>query len=234
LRYAVDGGELQNTPYRVLPLSVGPTLCYDYSSREDPRFRILARQYTAEAMMQHGLLVRLAGPDGTAVLDGQPMFTIADREKALLCRDQKSSYVWVRKAPAWFKAHLDNLVYYTTTCLEDRMRIGVDQGWNKLKDMRFALPGLYSAPGGKPTWKRIMALDEGGKESDAEPGAAVKVAAAELGLPGLPYSLAFEFHPPLPVDFDGAAMTFTFDGFSDGWWSFGFCPTGKLAEWREE
>jgi len=234
LRYAVDGGELLNTPYRVLSLSVGPTLSYDYSSREDPRFRILTRKYTAEAMMGHGMLVELAGPDGTAVLDGHPMFTIADRGKELLHRDQKSSYVWVRKAPAWFKAHLNNLVYYTTTCLEDRMRVGVDKGWNKLKDMRFTLPGLYTAPGGKPAWKRIITVDEAGKESDAAPGAAVMVAAAELELPGLPYSLAFEFHPPLAVDFDGAAMSFTFDGFSDDWWSFGFCPTGRLAEWREE
>lgn len=234
LRYAVDGGESQPTPYRVLSVSVGPTLSFDYGSREDPRFRILARQYTAEAMMQHGLLVKLAGPDGTAVLDGQPMFTIADREKVLLRRDQNSSYVWTRKAPAWFKAHLENLVYYTTTCLDDRMRIGVDQEWNKLKDMRFALPGLYTAPGGKPTWKRIITVDEAGKESDAEPGSAVKVAAAELELPGLPYSLAFEFHPPLTVDFDGLAMSFTFDGFSDNGWSFGFCPVGRLAEWREK
>jgi hypothetical protein len=62
----------------------------------------------------------------------------------------------------------------------------------------------------------------------------VKVAAAELELPGLPYSLAFEFHPPLTVDFDGLAMSFTFDGFSDNGWSFGFCPVGRLAEWREK
>ncbi|MEI6148519.1 MAG: hypothetical protein WCS01_05440 [bacterium] len=231
-RYAVDGGDPQTTPYRVLPVSIGPTLCPDYSLREDPRFRILAGHYTAEVMMQHGLLVKLTGPDGTAVLDGQPLFTIADQGKALLHRDQKSSYVWVRTAPAWFKAHLDNLVYYTTTCLTNRMRVGVDREWNKLKDMRFALPGLYTAPGGKPTWKRIIAVDEAGQEFDAEPGAAVKVAAAELELPGLPYSLAFEFHPPVAVDFDGPAMSFTFDGFSDNGWSFGFCRVGQLAEWR--
>jgi len=233
LRYAEDGGEPRTTLYQALPVSVGPTLCFDYTSRDDPRFRILARQYTAEAMMQHGLLVKLAGPDGTAVLDGPPMFTIADRDNVLLRRDQKSSYVWVRRSPAWLKAHLDNLVYYTTSCLEDRIRVGVDRGWNKLKDMRFALPGLYTAPGGKPAWKRIVAVDESGKESDAEPGAAVKVAAAELELPGLPYSLAFEFHPPLAVDFDGPAMSFTFDGFSGNGWSFGFCPAGGLDAWRE-
>ena len=233
LRYEEDGGAPRATLYRPVSISVGPTLCFDYSSREDPRFGILARQYTAEAMMQHGLLVKLAGPDGTAVLDGPPMFTIADGDKVLLRRDQKSSYVWTRKAPAWFKAHLDNIVYYTVSCLEDRMRVGVDRGWNKLKDMRFALPGLYTAPGGKPAWRRIVAADDGGREFDAEPGAAVKVAAAELELPGLPYGLAFEFHPPLAVDFDGPAMSFTFDGFSDNGWSFGFCPAGQLDEWRE-
>jgi len=232
LRYAEDGGERRTAPYRALSVSVGPTLCFDYSSREDPRFLILAREYTAEAMMRHGLLVKLLGPDGTAVLDGQPMFTIADKGKELLRRDQESAYVWTRKAPAWFKAHLENLVYCTTDCLEDRMRVGVDRGWNRLKEMRFALPGQYTAPGGKPAWKRIIAVDEAGKESHAEPGRGVKVAAAELELPGLPYSLAFEFHPPLAVYFDGSAMPFTFDGFSDNGWSFGFCPAGKLSEWR--
>jgi hypothetical protein len=27
-------------------------------------------------------------------------------------------------------------------------------------------------------------------------------------------------------------MKFVFDGFSSDWWSVGFCPAGKLAEWR--
>ncbi len=31
-----------------------------------------------------------------------------------------------------------------------------------------------------------------------------------------------------------AAMTFTFDGFSDDWWTFGFCTAGELGEWREK
>jgi hypothetical protein len=232
LRYAVAGGEQRTAPYEAMTISVGPALCFDYTSRDDPRFRIYARQYTAEAMMQHGLLVKLVGPDGTAVVDGQPVFTIADRDKVLLRRDQKSSYVWTRQAPAWLKAHLDNLVYYTIDCLDDRMRVGVDRGWNKLKDMRFALPGLYAAPGGKPTWKRIIAVDKAGNERDAAPGAAVEVAAAELELPGLPYSLAFEFQPPLAVQFNGAEMSFTFDGFSGNWWSFGFCSSGTLDKWR--
>lgn len=233
LRYAEEGRAPQTTPYRALSVSVGPTLVNDYSSREDPRFRFLARQYTAEAMMQHGLLVKLAGPDGTAVLDGQPLFTIADKNKQLLRRDQQASFVWPRQAPAWLKAHLDNLVYYTITGLDDRLRVGVDREWNKLKEMRFALPGLYTAPGGQPRWKRIVAVDEAGRESDAEPGAAVRVAAAELELPGLPYSLAFEFHPPVAVDFEGPALSFIFDGLSDNWWSFGFCSVGRLAEWRD-
>lgn len=233
LRYTPAGGEPQATPYRPLPLTVGPTLSFDYSSRSDPRFRIQASQYTAEAMMQQGMLVKLAGPDGTAVLDGQPLFTIADKGRVLLRADQKSSYVWARTAPAWFKAHLENLVYYTIDGFEDRMRVGVDRGWNKLKDMQFVLPGLYTAPGGKPAWKRIVAVGADGREFDAEPGRGVKVAAAELELPGLPYSLAFEFLPPLAVEFDGPAMRFTFNGFSEDGWTFGVCPAGKLAEWRQ-
>jgi len=106
--------------------------------------------------------------------------------------------------------------------------------WTLVEDIRFELPGLYQAPAGKPKWKRIISVGAAGKEADAQTGESVRVAAAEMELPGRPYSLAFEFHPPLVVDFDGAAMTFTFDGFSDDWWTFGFCPPGELAEWREE
>jgi hypothetical protein len=232
-RYRVSGGEPQVTPYGPLPLHVGPVLDFDYSSRSDPRYRVRTSRYTAEAMMQHGLLVKLAGPDGAVVLDNQPLFTIADQGKLLLRPDQKSAYVWARPAPAWMRAHLENLVYYTLDGLEDRMRVGVDREWNRVKEMQFALPGRYAAPGGNPAWKRIVTVDANGQESDAAPARGLRTAAAELELPGLPYSLAFEFQPPLVVDFDGPAMQFTFNGYSDDGWTFGFCPTGKLAAWRQ-
>ena len=232
LRYtAAPSGAARTTLHHAMQIALGATLVFDYSSMADPQFRILGPRYTAEAMMHHGMLVKLLGPDGTAVLDGQPMFTIADKGKVLLHRGQGSAFTWPHKAPASFKAHLDNLVYYEVHGQSDRMRVCVDQGWNKLKNMQFALPGLYAAPGGKPAWKRIVAVGEDGKESEVAPGPGVKVAAAELTLPGRSYSLAFEFNPPLVVDFDGPAMKFTFDGFSKDWWSFGFCPPGKLAEW---
>jgi hypothetical protein len=34
------------------------------------------------------------------------------------------------------------------------------------------------------------------------------------------------------VQFNGAEMSFTFDGFSGNWWSFGFCSSGTLDKWR--
>ena len=233
LRYAAGPNEpVQTTLHEALPSVVGPTLVFDYSSMDERRFRIFAPQYTAESLMRQGLLLKLTGPDGTVVLDDQPMFTFFEKDKELLHRRQGYGFTWPAKSPASITAHVEDRVRYRTDFLNDRVRVGVDPTWNLVKEVRFALPGAYAAPKGKPVWKRIIAADPAGRESDVQPGPTLRVAAAELELPGLPYSLAFEFNPPLAVDFDGTAMKFTFDGFSRDWWSFGFCPAGKLAEWR--
>lgn len=233
LRYtAGDDSRVQTTLHEALPITVGSTLIFDYRSAAEPRFRILAPRYTAESIMRQGLLVKLTGPDGTVVLDDQPMFTFSDGDKKLLYPGQQYGFTWPQEAPASITAHVEDRVRYRTAFLNDRVRVGSDPTWTLVKQIRFSLPGAYTAPKGKPAWERIVSIGPGGAEIDTQPGRAVKVAAAELRLPGLPYNLAFEFNPPLTVDFDGPAMQFTFDGFSRDWWSFGFCPAGKLAEWR--
>lgn len=233
LRYTSgDDRQARTTLYEALPVTVGSTLVFDYGSAAEPRFRILAPGYTAESIMRQGLLVKLAGPDGTVVLDDQPLFTFSNKDKRLLYRGQQYGFTWPQEAPASITAHVEDRVRYRTAFLNDRVRVSSDRTWTLVEDVRFSLPGAYTAPKGKPAWKRIVAIGPGGEEIDARPGRTVKVAAAELALPGLPYNLAFEFNPPLTVDFDGPAMQFTFDGFSNDWWSFGFCPPGELAEWR--
>jgi hypothetical protein len=233
LRYTTaDDGQAQTSLHEALPVTIGSTLVFDYSSAPEPRFRIYAPRYTAESIMRQGLLVKLAGPDGTVVLDDQPMFTFSDGEKNLLFPGQSYGFTWPQEAPASITAHVEDRVRYRTAFLNDRVRVSSDATWTLVEQIRFSLPGAYAAPKGKPAWERIIAIGPGGKAVDARPGRAVQVAAAELGLPGLPYNLAFEFNPPLAVDFDGLAMQFTFDGFSKDSWSFGFCPPGELAEWR--
>ncbi|MDP6631487.1 MAG: hypothetical protein QGH42_03930 [Kiritimatiellia bacterium] len=233
LRYGVGRrGPKRRTLYEALPVVVGSALLFDYGPDDSRHFRALAPGYTAESLMWNGLLVKLAGPDDAVVLDDQPMFTFSGKGKELLFRDQRAAHTWPYRVPAAIKAHADNRVQFRTDFDVDRVRVSSVKKWTLVEDVRFELPGLYRAPDGKPKWNRIISIDVAGKETDVQPGAGAKVAAAELGLPGRPYSLAFEFHPPLVVDFDGAAMTFTFDGFSDDWWSFGFCTAGELGEWR--
>jgi hypothetical protein len=232
LRYTKgDDGQSQTSLHEALPVTIGSTLAFDYSSTPEPRFRIYAPQYTAESIMRQGLLVKLAGPDGTVVLDDQPMFTFSDGDKSLLYPGQQYGFTWPHEAPASMTAHVEDRVRYRTDFLNDRVRVSSDRTWTLVERIHFTLPGVYAARKGKTAWERIIAIGPGGEAIDARPGRAVQVAAAELELPGLPYSLAFEFKPPLAVDFDGTAMTFTFDGFSNDWWSFGFCPAGKLTEW---
>ncbi len=231
---AEDGGPKRTTLYEVLHAAIGPTLIFDYGPDGKRHFRAVAPGYTAEALMLNGMLVNVLGPDGGVVLDDQPMFTFSGKGRDLLFRNQGSAFTWPYRLPPAITAHADNQVRYRVDFGVDRVRVRSVKEWTLVEDIRFELPGLYTAPDGQPVWKQIIAVDERGKEINAQPGKAVNVAAAELALPGRPYSLAFEFHPPLAVDFDGAALNFTFDGFSDDWWTFGFCSAGKLAEWREE
>jgi len=235
LRYRVGRrGPKRRTLYEALPVVIGSALLFDYGPGDSRHFRALAPGYTAESLMWSGLLVKLAGPDGAVVLDDQPMFTFSGKGKKLLFREQRAAHTWPYRVPAAIKAHADNQVRFRTDFGVDRVRVSSVKKWTLVEDIRFELPGLYRAPDGKPKWNRIISVDAAGNEIEAQPRESVKVASAELRLPGRPYSLAFEFQPPLVVDLDGTAMRFTFDGFSDDWWTFGFCRTGALSEWREK
>ena len=235
LRYRTgpDAAE-RTTLHEPLTVAVGPTLIFDHAAVPEPRYRILAPGYTAESMMFHGLLVRLAGPDGTVILDNEPMFTFAEEGRQLLHRGQKHGCTWPKTAPASLIGMVEEQVRYTTAFLDDRVRVGLVNEWTYPERVRFRLPGTYAWPkdGAGCSWKRIIAVTEAGDDVDARPGKNVTVAAAELELPGLPYGLAIEFQPPRPVDFDGQAVEFTLAGDAADHWSFGFCPAGGLESWR--
>ena len=80
--------------------------------------------------------------------------------------------------------------------------------------------------------KRIIALDGSGKEVDAQPGAKVKVVAAELEFPGAKWNLAFKFEPAQEVAFNGAALKFAIGSLTNDNWQVGFCRPGELDAWR--
>ena len=105
-KYATgDDSQVQTTLHEALPVTIGSTLVFDYSSAAEPRFRIFAPRYTAESMMRQGLLMRLTGPDGTVVLDDQPMFTFSEKDKELLYHGQRYGFTWPRRVPASITAH---------------------------------------------------------------------------------------------------------------------------------
>jgi len=211
-----------------------PTLAFDYSSMAEPRYRIRGRDYVAEAMMLNGTMVRLIGPDGRAVLDGEPMFTIAAEGKELLHRDQRHSFTWPQATPASLVAHAQDRVRWRMDFLDDRVKVRLVTDWTYPEQVHFSVPGQYVLPaGGVPKWQRIIAVDAADRESDAEAGEGVTVAAAELALPGLAFGLAFEFDPPRQVDFDGAALRFTLASEATDSWSFGLCPPDGLSKWRK-
>ena len=75
-------------------------------------------------------------------------------------------------------------------------------------------------------------FDAQGREVDAQPGAAVKVVAAELAFPGAKWHLAFQFQPAQTVAFEGAGMAFQLACFTGDKWIVGFCRPGGLDAWR--
>ena len=67
---------------------------------------------------------------------------------------------------------------------------------------------------------------------DAQPGAKVKVVAAELEFPGAKWSLAFKFEPGQEVAFNGTELKFGIGSWTNDNWQVGLCRTGELEVWR--
>jgi hypothetical protein len=104
--------------------------------------------------------------------------------------------------------------------------------WTKFERAHFEIPGRWKSPGGPPRWKRIVGVDEKGKESDVRPGTKLKVTAAELEFPGGKWNLAFQFQPPQHVTFAGAGMKFSINSFTKDNWQLGFVRPDGFDVWR--
>lgn len=228
-----EGSEEEwRTPALPLNVAVGPTLEPIYQHPKPAVYRVHTPYFTVDMDMKHGLIRRLADDDDTVRLDGGPLFTFGDGEKDLLTPETENAFVWARNAPADVQAHAQDRCRWQAMFFGNRMLIRMNPGWTQFERAHFTLPGQWFSPGGKPHWKRIVVVDEGGEESTARPGTQHKVAAAELEFPGGQWNLAFQFKPPQQVKFDGAGMQFSIGSLTGDNWQIGFIRSGELDAFR--
>jgi hypothetical protein len=64
---------------------------------------------------------------------------------------------------------------------------------------------------------------------DAQPGAKVKVVAAELEFPGAKWNLAFKFEPAQEVAFNGTKLKFAMRRLRSAVAAHPFCGAGKFG-----
>ena len=216
-------------------VAVNPVLEHVYRHPERNVFRVSAPRYVAEMDMDSGLTRYLADDDGTMRLKDSPLFTFSDGKKPWLFEGCTNNSTWPSSVPAALtgapSAYGD--CRYRMSFQPDRITVRMDPGWTRFDPTHFTVPGKWLSPQGPPTWVRIIAVDADGKEGQAEPGTRLKIAAAELALPGAKWHLAFAFSPPQPVKFSGTEMQFPIGSLTGDAWSAGFCRPGELGAWRE-
>ena len=114
------------------------------------------------------------------------------------------------------------------------MAIRMDRGWTQFERAHFEIPGQWQSPGGPPRWKRIVAVDDQGREIDVQPESKLNISAAELEFPGAKWNLAFRFQPPQQVMFRGTAMKFSIGSLNNDQWHIGFVQSDEFDSWRKK
>lgn len=229
--YRVSGRDAETrTQYVALRLLVGTVLAPDDCQPKNAFLAIDTPGYSARADMVNSCLVHLADPDGAVRLSGTPLFTFRDeQDKPVVSEDTAVDNFWFDSRSMTPLASTNYIVLFE----EDRILAPRWRGRQqlRLKEARFTVPGNWISPGGKPQWKRIVAVDDQGQESEVRSSQDVTMAAAELEFPGGKWNLAFRFTPPLKVSLEGTAMRFTVR-LMDETFAIGFCRPGELDEWR--
>ena len=182
--------------------------------------------------MFNGLHRFLADDDDTVRLNGSPLFTLSDGSTELMSEKTGQNFTWPIGSPASLTANLQDRARWQALYFNDRILIRMDSGWTRFEKTYFSVPGRWSSPQGAPRWRRIVALDGSDKELDAQPGARMKVAAAELEFPGAKWNLAFKFEPAQEVTFNGTELKFSIGSLTNDNWQVGFCRPGELDIWR--
>ena len=214
-----------------LVVYAGPTLVKEYANRQT-NYVLHSPKMTARFAMFNGLCSHLADDDGTVRLDGSPLFTMSDGETPLLFEKQKVGYTWPIESPANIIGNAEEKCRWQAFFYGGRMSVRLMPEWSKFERAHFEIPGRWKSPGGPPRWKRIVGVDEKGKESDVRPGAKLKVTAAELEFPGGKWNLAFQFQPPQHVTFKGTGMKFSVNSFTKENWQIGFVRPDGFDVWR--
>jgi hypothetical protein len=216
-----------------LPLTVvtGATLQSVYEHPR-PYYLIQSPAYTARLDMFNGLHRFLADDDDTVRLNGGPLFTLSGGGSELLSETTAKAFTWPVESPASITANAQDRARWQAIYFNDRILIRMDPGWTQFERAYFSVPGNWLSPQGTPRWKRIVALDSSNKEITAQPGAKVKVVAAELEFPGAKWNLAFKFEPPQDVAFNGTELKFAIGSLTKDNWQVGFCRPGELESWR--
>ena len=231
-RIGNNGKEIRTA---ALPLTVmtEPTLQHVYEYPR-PYYLIHSPAYTVRADMFNGLHRFLADDDDTVRLNGNPLFTFSDGSTELMSEKTANAFTWPEESPASIAAHAEDRARWQVLYFNDRILIRMDSGWTQFETAYFSVPGNWVSPQGPPRWKRIVALDGSGKEVDAQPGAKVKVVAAELEFPGAKWNLAFKFEPAQEVAFNGAELKFAIGSWTNDNWQVGFCRPDELEAWRTQ
>ena len=120
------------------------------------------------------------------------------------------------------------------TFLEDRIGpIRLYRVYSRQPEYIFTIPGNWISPAGRPTWKRIIAIDAAGNEFNAAPGADAPIVAMELAFPDASRNIAFSFDPPRRIELDGLRMQFRLPRDKGNQWAVGFCEPNELDVWRK-
>jgi hypothetical protein len=232
-RVSYRAGAGKEVPTAALPLTVvtGPTL-QDFYEYPQPYYLIRSPGYTARADMRSGLHRFLADDDDTVRLKGSPLFTFWDGSREVMSEKTTHAFTWPVESPASLTAHAEDRARWQALYFNDRILIRMDRGWTQFEKTHFSVPGKWFSPQGSPRWKRIVALDGAGREVDAQPGAKIKVVAAELEFPAAKWNLAFKFEPAQEVTFNDTELKFAIGSWTNDNWQVGFCRPGELEAWR--
>jgi len=237
-----DAAREIRTLARPLLAYAGPTVESVYQFPKPPVYRVVTSHYTTATRMSDGAPVYLADDADEIRLDGQPLFLLSagdDEPVELLTAKPKTGGVWVGRSPANLVAeasgrHEKRYVgsRWQAVFMVNRIIFRMDPGWTQVEKVRFTLPGQWRCKGGKPRWKRVVAVDAQGRQHEAAPGDHVTVSAALLEFPGSRLHLAFQFSPPVPVTFRGAGMAFDLGALKREKWQVGFCEADQFDRWR--
>jgi hypothetical protein len=183
-----------------------------------------------------GLITYLADAEGTVRLDGHPLYTVTDAKGITHFGEDRpvAPSIWFGLSAAAASHHMIDGCRLGMTFLEDRIgAIGLNRVYSRQPEYIFDITGNWVSPTGKPTWKRIIALDEAGKEIDVAPGADAPIVAMELAFPGASRNIAFSFHPARRIELDGLRMQFRLPRDAGNHWAVGFCRPNGLDQWRK-